>query len=695
MLVLGSCQKTIDEVVASPTGKILPEATAPSSSSIENLGHVFTGTNVSWKLHPLDANNQPLFTNAPGQQGGHSLLMIDNGDVDGNTPITALKFVSVNFQNFTSKVIPVRKADGSAVTYSMGRIVRYIFGMDKKFYLATEGSPAGGGHLIQYDPNTQTAIDLGKPFKKNGYYLDIFSLNVGTDGALFAGSFGGDGEVMTLRYKDGVMDVNSTPLDNTSRYVVHVSGDSRYTYAVCGKNNWFLYAIDRTNGEKKLLMSHAGSSAPIELSTNTDAAYAQTGPTHYKLTGFTATSLGAYNRPASNRVYHVPYQLGDKSCPSVYWDGIDKKVHYKLSSGANGTIDVDDIEEDVYPTSIMMAANNRIYIGGGKQGSLATYTSGIGFQKLGRTSMEVYTMAANPNTAAGVNNIFVAGYPKGTLLQYNPTQNWTADATGFYSANGGFATTSTNPKQLAMFQNADGAGVNGSMVIVGMVHTTNGYVITGGNNDRITASSGRELSMGSYKNGLVRNIWRAEFANYEFQSITLNKDGKTAIIGAKPKSGTATKLFKYDPETNSVTDVYDLQLWGEVDYKIQSLTNDLLVGYCDHSLFIYDLVSKKIISRQDLTPGERIFTMGINPLNNEVFVTHMYRLATNFRIIKYKYNLDDKSNIGAQSTVVTELQDKDLNERSKPCNMLFAPIGASGISDLYISGLNSLYRLKV
>ncbi len=73
----------------------------------------------------------------------------------------------------------------------------------------------------------------------------------------------------------------------------------------------------------------------------------------------------------------------------------------------------------------------------------------------------------------------------------------------------------------------------------------------------------------------------------------------------------------------------------------------------------------------------------------------MYRLATNFRIVKYKFNTSNSSNIAVQSSVVTELKDQDLNERSKPCNMLFAPIGTTGVSDLYISGLNSLYRMRV
>jgi hypothetical protein len=244
ILLFCSCRK-VDQELFTP-GKVVPEK---QPSSVQNLGHVFSGTNIAWKMHPLNPGNTPLFTTLPNQSTGYCLLMVDNGNMDGLTPINAFRFVAVNMQTMSSKIVTVKGADGNPAGYSLGRIVTSIFGMDKKFYVATQGTPTGGGHLIQYDPATQTALDLGKPFKTGTSALDIATLNVGTDGALYGGSFGGDGQVMTFRYDYKRLYLDATPLDNTSRYVTSVSGDSRYTYAVCGKNNWFLYAIDRQTGE--------------------------------------------------------------------------------------------------------------------------------------------------------------------------------------------------------------------------------------------------------------------------------------------------------------------------------------------------------------------------------------------------------------------------------------------------------------
>src|SRR5205085_1972178 len=185
ILLFCSCRK-VDQQLITP-GKVVPETT--SSSTVQNLGHVFSGTNITWKLHPLDPGNTPLFTTLPNQTSGYSLLMIDNGNMDGLTPINAFRFVAVNMQTMTSKIVTVKGADGNPANYSLGRIIRSTFGMDKKYYVATEGCPDGGGRLIQYDPATETAVDLGKPFKKGNTALSIYTLNVGTDGALYGGSF--------------------------------------------------------------------------------------------------------------------------------------------------------------------------------------------------------------------------------------------------------------------------------------------------------------------------------------------------------------------------------------------------------------------------------------------------------------------------------------------------------------------------
>jgi len=56
VLLFSSCKK-LDEL--STPGKTLPGAEQPQSQ-IENLGHVFSGSNINWTLHPLDAGHTPL-----------------------------------------------------------------------------------------------------------------------------------------------------------------------------------------------------------------------------------------------------------------------------------------------------------------------------------------------------------------------------------------------------------------------------------------------------------------------------------------------------------------------------------------------------------------------------------------------------------------------------------------------------------
>jgi hypothetical protein len=687
LLLFCSCRKV--DLLVTP-GKVVSEN--QTSSSVQNLGHVFSGTNIAWKLHPLNPGNTPLFTHLPGQSTGYSLLMVDNGLMDGLTPINAFRFVAVNMQTKSSKIVTVKGADGNPASYALGRITCGIFGMDKKFYIATQGTPTGGGHLIQYDPATQTAVDLGKPFKKGTSALDIAMMNVGTDGALYGGSSGGDGDVMTFRYDYKRFYVDATMLDNTSRYVTSVSGDSRYTYAVCGKNNWFLYAIDRQTGEKKTLKANMGSAVSISIASNTDAPYAHSVATHYRLSGFSFTALKEYERPMTERMSFVPYSEADTKVPQVFWNDVDKKVVYQLSTGETGSIYVDGLQEDVYSTTgPMMYFKEKLYLVCYKQGLVGTYSQGEGFKKVGRTSMGIQSLIMPPANSPDAGKIFMSGYPKGGLLQFSPVQDWTVNVAGFINTNGGFATTSSNPKQTAYFQNADASGTNGAMSLMGINYTKSGYIAGGGNNDRITVSSGRELSMGSFKNGAVRNLYLPEFSNYEFQSMCLSKDSNYAFIGAVPKNGNVERLYKYDPATNRVVGSWDIPLWDDMNSTFCALDNNLLVGYCGSVVFIFDVTKGQIVWKDVI--GKKIYSITMGP-DNSFYVNYNNTSIFNYKIIRYNFNLSDVANIKATTSVISEYNDQDTNERTKPTGLIVVP-GIAGSYDLYVSGLNSLYRIKV
>jgi hypothetical protein len=304
----------------------------------------------------------------------------------------------------------------------------------------------------------------------------------------------------------------------------------------------------------------------------------------------------------------------------------------------------------------------------------------------------VYTMAAAPASSADANKIFLGGYPKGGLLQFDPSRNWSVNVAGFKSENGGFATATSNPKQSTLFQDADAAGTNGCMTLINMACTKNNYLVGGGNNDRITASSGRELSIGSFKNGTTRNLYLPEFSNYEFQTLCLSQDSNYAYVGAIPHSGSNGKIYKYNPATNTVVASWDFNLWGERGINFQVYSEDLLVGYIDDTMFLFDLKKGTIVWKETLGQGKRIYALNIGP-DHSVYILHVYLSITNFRIVKYNLDATDRSNVVAKSSLVADFKDQDNDERTKPGKLTF--VSELGVNHLYISGLNSLYRLRI
>ncbi len=697
MLLLCSCRKVDDLVIPN-------DPTDPSSVSepgttrqVENLGHIFTGSYITWRIHPLDPNNSPLFTYQPNTNSGYCMLMIDNGKVNGRTPINSIHFVVVDLQTFTSKVVNVTNTEGGPITGSVGKVVRWIFGMDKNFYVATEASSGGGGHLIRYNPNTQVATDLGKPFSTPAGDLDIYTLNTGTDGALYGGSFGGDGQVYTFRYDySNPFEVDVTPLDNTSRYVTAISGDSRYTYAVCGKNNWFLYAIDRQTGTKKTLKCNMGPATAMTIFSHTDAPYAQSAATYIRLNGFDCSPLPEYHRPSTSRVEFAPYDPNDPRVPKVSWDMAGSRVAYKLSSGETGYVNVNGLEEDIYPSSgPAVLAGNKVYVSCDKQGILGAFTPGIGFEKIGSSSLQINAMTAPPSGTGDAGKLYMGGYPKGLFYEYDPLTNWslnTADLT--MPSTNGFGSGLSNPSQRAMFQNADASGVYGSMNLLSLAYTKNGYIAGAGNNDRITSSSGRELSMSSYRNGTVRNYYQPEFANYDFMSMCVSKDSNYTFVCGYSQNGGNAKIFKYDPVGNRVTGSWELPLWGDRTTAIQMFSDDLLVGFCLDAVYLFDLNSGSIIWKQELGSGQRIYSMTIGP-DNAVYATHLFQNVMKFRITKFNIDAADKNNIRSTATAIAEFEDADHNEMFKPAGLLVGPGLVPGSSELYITGLPSFYKVSL
>jgi outer membrane protein assembly factor BamB len=153
-------------------------------------------------------------------------------------------------------------------------------------------------------------------------------------------------------------------------------------------------------------------------------------------------------------------------------------------------------------------------------------------------------------------------------------------------------------------------------------------------------------------------------------------------------------LYKYDPATNRVVGAWDIPLWDDMYSTLCVLDNNTLVGYCGDTIFLFDLLTGKIIWKEVTGRGQKIYSITVAP-DNSVYIAHMYLSPLDFKIVRYNFDVTDRANIKAASALITILSDQDQNERSKPTGMLAVQNTAAGNYDLYISGLFSLYRIKV
>jgi len=659
--------------------------TTTATASVENLGHAIRTTNVLWKMDPMNPNLKPLITFNPNSSNGYTVVMIDYGVMNSANPANAFRFAAVNLTGNSYRMINVKNTNGTNVTTTLGTATRYTFGMNKKLYVATSNGFGGGGHLVEYDPNTQTAVDLGKPFQIGGRNLNIFSLNVGKDGALYGGSYGDNGDVYTFRYNyDGNIEVNTTRIDDEARYVGYVSGDSRYTYASVGESNWKLYALDRVSGEKRILVQSNNPDNRIEIFSHTDAVYAKLIATHYKLNALNFTAQS--DRPYTDRVFYTPYNSDNTTLPDVSWNGFEKKLYYSFNGGAANAITVNDITDDVATTGNLMNVNGNVIMAGAKSPVIANYNiNNKQAATLGNPGFNVYGV-----TAAQNGMIYLAGYPKGKLLEYNPNLPWTLNAEG--ASNVANGSTTENPRLVANLQNADAAGVYGPMTVNALKATTDGYIVAVGDNDRITSNGCRELAISVYKNGTYRNFYTSEFANYEYAGMTLSNDGRFIYIAANAKVGDKGKIYKYNPISNTIEASFVFHL-GKNPGNIAAFDNNRIVGTVDDVVYMFNVTTGVVEWSTALGNGRRIYSITVAP-DKTAWITAMHNGALSFGITKYNFDLSG-SNVAASATFITSFNDTDFDESTKPSNMLFVPsANAAGKYDLMVSGLKSLYNIK-
>ncbi|MDE3236019.1 MAG: hypothetical protein KGO81_08710 [Bacteroidota bacterium] len=668
LFFLSSCKKKVGNSLFSETA---------STHITENLGHAFTSNNVLWAINPLAPNQSALITYHPHSRTGYEAILIDYGPCNNNTPVNAFKIISANLNTGSYSTIKIIDNNTKTeVTTSLGRITRYIWGKNLKLYLATEGSYNGGGHLIEYDPNNQIAIDLGKPFFYNNKYLDIYSLNVGADNALYGGSFGGSGDVAIFKYDyAGNFTLSNNTLDQTSRYVSYISADDNYIYASCGENNWNLYAIEKKSGKSYLLTSITGSISRIELFSFTDGVYAKWQSNFYQLSNLQVNALLKDASPTSNLVQYTPYTLNESNSLKVSWDGTTQKLSFILN-GVNSFVSIPTISNDIYPIGTILLNNQTLYATSLQHGLISTYTNATKWQSMGNVGFDIYDACL---TNSG-NHIYIGGYPKGNVWMYDFTKPW-----DYVPLQSNVTLGNYNPALLSMVQNGDANNVNGPMYVSKLLFFKTNILVCAGDNDRITSSSGRALSVSTIKNGITQNFFDNSWNNYVYSDMCADTINDNAIIAA---AGTnQSMLYIFSPTNSRILSAIPFPNY--TPGKITFLNNHIIAGCFDDVIYLFDLSTKKIVWQQSLGNGQRIYAIASK--GNDVFIIHMYLQATHFKLLKYSFN---QSTSGFKSTVSTiaELSDQDNCEATKPQSLIIQNNGLD--SCIYVTGLKSLYRIK-
>ncbi len=676
-----ACQKTFPELelLRAQTGDTT-SAHINSHQAVQNLGTAIKGCNILWKINPSFENLEPLFTYAPNSTSGVVAVIIDNGNMSS----APFKFIAANLQTNSSQTVHITNKNGLPINASIGRVSRYMFGMNKKFYVATEN----GGHLVEYDPNTLTAIDLGTPFNIDGKVLDIYSLNVGKDGALYGGSFGSDGDVYTFRYDYKSFYIDKNSIDDDAKYVSYVTGDEKYTYASCGQNTWKLYAIDRSTGKKEIILSSANPSDRIYLAGYEDACYATFQAKTYRLSG-TAKQFKTGDPSIGARVEYLPYQPSSTAIPKLAWSECDKKLYYKFNGTTERSVTLTDVVDEEYGVSSMLQVGNNLLLTGGKIPRIVTYNKQSGFNCVGTPGINVYQMALVPGSNGA--KVVMGGYPKGAMLEYNVNQSWTIGTETVSYTPPETTSTQSNPRKFTQLQDADYSGIFGPMTLNGIFYTKDGTMIAAGNNDRLTETGSRELSIGTYKNGVKRNFALPEFSNYEFQSMCLSKDSTEIFLSAVAKYGGPGKIYRYNPISNTITANITFPK-GDNPGNIKSLENNLLVGSYNDVLYIFNVNAKKFVFEKTLGSGQRIHTFTIAP-DKSVWINHAYLNINLTKFERFVFNVSNPELVTATATSITEMANPDAFEGPQPSGLVFVQASTNSY-DLYIAGFRSLMRIN-
>lgn len=631
----------------------------------ENLGTPLIGTNLMPYIYPNAIGQKPLITYNPNSNQGYMLVMIDQGKLQEATPKAAFKFVVVNLLTQQTKIIPIVNPNSKEEVFeSVGRITRTIFGADGNLYVATEAAAGGGGHLIQYNPNELKAYDLGKPIYANGMFHDIYSLNVGVDGVLYGGSFGGNG-LYSFRYENGKFVIDQQAFTFDANYLSYISGDETYTYAVVGNNSWTLYAKEKATGKITQLIHNLNADARIALVTYKHAAYATSEGRWYKLQGDKIDALPAGNRVMDEDVDFTPY-ASTKVCNNLIWDDASKNLTYQINQ-STVQLKLNQIEEDDYETGSIVLFQDQLLIGSMKQKTVATYHPQNGFATAGKTNFGIYALCANKN------KLLVAGYPKGSFAEYELSKPMSFQPL-----------IHNKPNSFYQLQDKDEEGLFGPMVAADVTVNQNGYIIAAGNNDRLTESGSRELAISVIKNHKKHNYSGKMFQDVEYVDMSLDASNQKIWIAAAAKNG-QYKLIYFDANQMQVERIIELQ--SPIQFNTIQLIGKYLVGAGKNKIYWLNTETGLIELNYTIPNAGEVFDITLDAQQNIWIVYNNAYYQYELAVLKMNWS----NNISAQFHPFAIVQEKGDNGKPREIFMYKNPLTQK--TDAIITGFKSVYRI--
>jgi len=492
----------------------------------------------------------------------------------------------------------------------------------------------GTGHLYQLNLKDAEKIglkDLGVPF---GGRL-IYSLSLGRDNKMY---FGTEGDSQ-IGYYDPQTDITKTypALDIYQNYVLGIAGDSDWIYSQIGqKDSIFIYATRKSDGAKFKLSSNPNSTRYDLKALKGFCSMRQNFGSYGNPAGFYYLYNGAMHSkpPASatntnagapiqyEELYKIP-TIGHYYANTIY-DAVTNYLFYTHGFGKDApTVDSVQVPCD----SVLLAAGGPLFTFNDttiyyrapiQYGDVYAYNMVTHVNKhIGRQTSNIYAVLVDKNNKG----VYMGGYPSGSLMYYNPAEQWTENKI-IHGSNIALSKTS-NPQLLTYFRTE-------SKPPAGFHHTYSiGYDKTGSlivcSGDIIRTQ--KSIGIGAYdikKDSAYGNDFGSrDGLTYEGAPVPYKK-WMLFPSGSELINGTTPHIYFYDALKNIYAD--SMTIPGFTHYGNIFVVGDTLYGFNKTTGYKINLRTKQVMDTFTYTSG-----------SPSIFMLHSGQMVTNLTIPKTFY----------------------------------------------------------